>query len=133
MNAESDSEPAAPTAPGPIVWVIDADHWPRALLVAELAERGFETFGFPDIAGALVALQTAGSKAPALAVIELAGADAVPEEVRRFAGREIRLVGLSDARSARGPLALELPWSALIRRPCTIGEVADRVESLLPS
>ena len=131
MNAESAPEPAAPA--GPIVWVIDADHWPRALLVGELAERGYDAYGFADIAGALVALHARGRKAPALAVIELAGTDAEQADLRQLAARDVRLVGLSNARSARSPLARELPWSALIRRPCTIGEVADRVESLLAS
>jgi len=133
MSSESAPEPAIPAAAGPIVWVIEADHWPRALLVAELAERGYNAYGFADITGALVALHTRGKRAPALAVVELAGTDAEQADLRQLAERDIRLVGLADTRSARGPLARELPWSALIRRPCTIGEIADRVGALLAS
>jgi len=133
MSVALEPDSATPIAAGPIVWVIDADHWPRALLVAELAERGYDTFGFPDVTRALAALHAPGKTAPSLAVIELSAADPRQAEVRQIASRGIRLLGLTDARSARGALAHEIPWSALMRRPCTIGEIADRVESLLAS
>src|SRR5438105_15757625 len=29
-----------------VIWIIDADHWPRALLRAELIERGYDAVGF---------------------------------------------------------------------------------------
>lgn len=113
----------------PIVWVIGRNHWPRALLAAELLERGYEAYGFPDMAGALLALVHA--ERPALAIIDLSGIDADPADLRRFLERGTRLLGIADALSSRGALAAELPWARLLHRPCSIGEIADSVTGLL--
>ncbi len=131
MSAAASPSPGFPSASRATVWVIDANQWPRALLVAELTERGYDVSGFAGIAAALLALPSREAAQPLLALLELAGIEAEPSDLRQLLARGIRLVGICDARSARGRLAAELPWSALLRRPCTIGEIVDRVESLL--
>src|SRR5215471_17474158 len=41
-----DDYPSGVTGPDPtVVWIIDAEQWPRALLRAELIERGFDAVG----------------------------------------------------------------------------------------
>jgi hypothetical protein len=32
----------------PVVWIIDPDQWPRAMLRAELIERGVDAVGLPE-------------------------------------------------------------------------------------
>jgi hypothetical protein len=47
----------------PVVWIIDAEQWPRALLRAELIEAGYEAIGFVRLA---LAQWRAGAGAAAL-------------------------------------------------------------------
>jgi len=47
----------------PILWVIDSEQ-PRALLRAELIERGYDPYGFITISDALDSLSRASSSKP---------------------------------------------------------------------
>src|SRR5687767_15496075 len=58
-------------AADPIVWIIDAQQWPRACLRAELIERGLEAVGYTDLPDAAAALRHAGTSRPAVVVLEL--------------------------------------------------------------
>ena len=33
----------------PVIWIIDAEQWPRALLRAELIERGYDAVGYVTV------------------------------------------------------------------------------------
>ena len=48
----------------PILWVIDSEQWPRAMLRAELIERGYDPYGFITIGDALDSLSRASSSKP---------------------------------------------------------------------
>jgi hypothetical protein len=113
------------------IWIIDSDHWPRAYLRAELIERGYDAVGFAAVADALAALAL-HRRRPDLVVIELEGQR---PEAMALDGlfRGIPMLGVAGAaawetESRRAPAH---PWAGLLRRPLTIGEIADAVERQL--
>ena len=57
----------------PVIWIVDAEHWPRAGLRAELIERGYDAIGFPTLRDAVLGLRHI--RRPALMVIDLQGQD----------------------------------------------------------
>ena len=75
MTAESE--------PGPRIWVVDADHWPRAYLRAELIERGYDATGFETLRNAAARLVLAPTLRPAALVVDLRGQH-VDERLRAF-------------------------------------------------
>lgn len=116
----------------PRVLLVLPEHWPRALLRAELVERGYDAVGAPDL-GAAVRLP------PAEAAPEPVRLIVVDQAVVREADRW--LLDLLVARQGR-PLVLLLahggsevpagPWHRVVRRPVPIGEIATAVEDLVP-
>jgi hypothetical protein len=117
----------APTT-GPPIWIVDADHWPRAYLRAELIERGHDAIGFETLKDALVTLALPRAARPTLWIIDLAGQtiDAAARAALARAG--IPIVAVSGAGPANDdPL---VPLAETLRRPLTIGEIADAVDRL---
>ena len=47
------------------IWIVGADHWPRALLRAELIERGYDATGFPTLEDAVTRLMLTRARRPA--------------------------------------------------------------------
>jgi hypothetical protein len=114
----------------PVVWVIDADHWPRACLRAELMERGFEVIGFEGVSQALSALRHGLYERPFAMVIDLHGLDFHPKEreaLTRIAALKILLGGTVELNEA---WVKEADWTLVMRRPFAVGDVADAVEGL---
>ncbi len=114
----------------PVVWVIDHDQWPRALLVAELIERGYDALGFRRLGEALLALRCS-EEPPRGVVIETSRARLSAAEVARLIGLGAPTLALVDSVSARSEIASAFPWSLLAARPVSLGQVADRLERLL--
>jgi hypothetical protein len=116
----------------PVVWVIDADHWPRACLRAELMERGFEVIGFEGMSRALSALRHGLYERPFAMVIDLHRLAFQPKEreaLTRIAALKVLLGGTVELDEA---WIKEAGWTMVMRRPFTIGDVADAVEGLEP-
>jgi len=112
----------------PVVWIVNADQWPRAYLRAELIERGYDAIGFVTLEDAVARLVLPSSRRPSLLVIDLHGqvVDA------RLSGVLIRqgvpVVAIVDAASSSpGEIAATV---VILRRPLTIGAIADRVDEL---
>ena len=107
-----------------VVWIIDGEQWPRALLRAELIERGFDAAGYLAVRDALDAIL---ERPPALVVVELRGQPMpVVERLLRIGVPVVVIAGATEM--------AELPdagWAAVMRRPVSIGEIADRVSALL--
>jgi len=102
------------------VWVINADHWPRALLRGELIEHGFDAVGFETVGDASDALLM---RPPDIIVIDVHG-QPIPQAVNllRIGVPVIVIAGATDVQ--------ELPdvdWAAVLRRPVSIGEIVDVV------
>ena len=125
MTAESE--------PGPRIWVVDADHWPRAYLRAELIERGYDATGFETLRNAAARLVLAPTLRPAALVVDLRGQH-VDERLRAFLHEQaIPVVAIRAAAAGAAPDAPPLsPRAQRLQRPLTIGAIADAVARLVP-
>ena len=104
------------------------EHWPRALLRAELIERGYDVVGAPDLPAALLVRPVEKGRGPVrLIAIDQ---DLMVEPQGRLLERLVsrhrnpRLVLLARAQ-------LEIPpgaWDQIVRRPALIGEIATAIE-----
>ncbi len=115
----------------PIVWIIDNEQWPRAGLRAELIERGCEVIGFTTIVEAVIVLQVTREPKPNLIVLELRGQEWRREVLSALVQSGIPIIILGGAIELNDPLIGEFNWAAVIKRPFTIGAVADKVIELL--
>jgi hypothetical protein len=115
----------------PVVWIIDRQQWPRAYLRAELIERGLDAVSYMEIVHALRSLQHPTTAKPRVIVIELREQSLEQktlEELRRTGLPVIVLGGTSELNEK---MIKKFEWATVMRRPFTIGDVADRVEKLL--
>ena len=124
--------------PGERIWVIDAEHWPRAYLLAQLTERGYDVTGFETARDAVVRAIVAQGERPALMVIDLHGQTGDPKALASLARQEIPIVAISGATTTTAPAATadggavaDRPWAALMRRPLTIGAIVETAARLL--
>jgi hypothetical protein len=113
----------------PAVWIIEQDHWPRANLRAELIERGYGAVGFESVGDAVAALRVPGRRRPEVVVVDLAGQEGREEQLAIFERLGSRLLGIGGAVELGGPAARGLNWSELLRRPVSLGDVADVVDA----
>ncbi len=111
------------------VWIVDSEHWPRALLRAELIERGYDAVGFEAVRDVLVRLALVRFR-PELLLLVLHG-QAIPE--RQIAAlRRTRLpIWLLASAAVVPDERLTALASRLLRRPLTVGSVADAVASTI--
>ena len=111
------------------IWIIGADHWPRALLRAELIERGYDATGFATLEEAVRRLMLPPARRPALLVLDRR--DQVMDErssaLLSRAGVPI-LVVADLAHPEREALA---PVVEILHRPVTMGSIADAVDRLV--
>jgi len=114
----------------PLIWIIDNNHWERANIRAVLIERGCEVDGFVSVFHAVVALERVILEKPSLIVIEtknLPYRSGELEVLTRFGAPIVLLTGVYENRE----LVDKHRWDAVLRRPFTIGQVAETVERLL--
>lgn len=112
----------------PVVWIIDRHQWPRALLRAELIERGFEVIGFEGLREALGAFRHRLYERPRLIVLELKDLPHDEKRLRALAGPGIPVILLAGAAEERSLAAQKISRRVLLKRPFTIGRVAEEVE-----
>lgn len=110
----------------PVIWIIDGEQWPRAMLRAELIERGYDAVGFLTVRDAIEALPM---RPPDAIVVGLRG-QPIPLVGRLLAiGVPVLIVGGM-------PEINDLPeagWAAVMRRPVSLGEIADRIGLIRPA
>ena len=75
-----------------VVWIIDAEHWPRALLRAELIERGYDAAGFVTVDDAERAIP---ARWPDAIVIELRTVSR--NEAERLMGTSVPVIAIAGA------------------------------------
>lgn len=112
------------------IWIVDAEHWPRAFLRAELIERGYDAAGFVTLEDAIARLgQTRpGDRRPALLVLDRRDQtldEHTAELVRRAA---IPVLAIADLAHPDG--ADLGPDVEVLQRPLTIGDIANAVDRL---
>lgn len=107
------------------------EHWPRALLRAELIERGYDVVGAPDLAAALLCRPGERDRGPVRLI--LIDQDALVEP-------QLRIFDLLVSRHPQARLVLlarsqlETPpgnWHAIVRKPALIGQIASAIEQAL--
>jgi hypothetical protein len=116
---------------GPVVWIVDREHWPRACLRAELIERGYDALGFQMLADALQALAVPAAAPPAATVVDLTDQTGDLDLLARFVRSAGRVVAVAGGAAARSPELRRLPWAAFLARPVSLGALADAVDALL--
>ncbi|SRR5712692_1196848 len=117
--------------PPPRILLVMPEHWPRALLRAELIERGYDVVGTPDLPAALLSRPVEKDRGPVRVIV-------IDQDV--LVEPQSRLLDLLASRhpNARlvllGRAQLETPpgaWRQILRRPALIGEIASAVEEAL--
>jgi DNA-binding NtrC family response regulator len=114
----------------PVVWVIDAEHWPRALLRAELIERGYDAVGFTAVDEAIFRLTRERRRRPRLVLVDLAGQALARDSVALLSAGGVPVIAVAGAQEASGAEE-RLGVTALIRRPVSLGQLADAVDRRL--
>ncbi len=112
----------------PVVWIVDAEHWARACLRAELIERGYDALGFETMLDALARLVQPGWPRPHVLVVDLTSQAVDSRQLQRFTRAGAALIGVAGAVKRPSPELQEVPWLALLRRPITLGAIADTVD-----
>ena len=115
----------------PIIWIIDSQQWPRALLRAELIERGFEAIGYTKLHTGLTVLRRPGTLRPRVIVLELSDQAVSTRLLDRLMSTRIPVVLLVSATDANEPVLKKYNWAAMMRRPFTIGAVAEKVQEIV--
>jgi hypothetical protein len=122
-----------PTAAGPLVWVIGAERGPRAALRAELIERGYDAIGFETLRDAVLAGRLPAAQRPAVVTIDLHDqrADAALLDALFALGAPI--VAVAGGAETNDPRLRPRRWACWLRRPITLGAIADAIAALSPS
>jgi len=123
--------PLAPALP-PRVLLVMPEQWPRALLRAELRERGYDALGAPGVAAALAYPVSAPARGPVrLILVDQAALGASEEPLlaqlleRHGHPASVLLTRLGQAPESAG-------WTGVLSRPARIADLADAVAALLP-
>jgi hypothetical protein len=114
----------------PIVWVVDSEQWPRACLRAELIERGYDPYGFIAIDDALQALSHGQSPKPEVLILELRGQDLTEERIEAITDLNVPTIVLGGSPELNDPRVTRKNWHVVMRRPFSLGDIADNVTRL---
>jgi len=115
----------------PVVWIVDPEQWPRANLRAELIERGYDAVGHVDLAPALAALTGVRPRRPRVIVLELRGQSITASQMKQLASSGVAVVMIGGAVELREPWIGGCSWGSILKRPVTLGEVADTVDRIM--
>jgi DNA-binding NtrC family response regulator len=116
----------------PILWVIDSEQWPRACLRAELIERGYNPYGFLTIRHALDSLsRRPAPPKPELIVLELREQNLAQDLIEAVRNLQIPTIVLGGNAELNEPVIQEHKWDAVLKRPVSLGEIADAVEKMI--
>ena len=114
----------------PAVWVIDSEQWPRACLRAELIERGYDAYGFISIGDAL---ESAASPKPEVIILELRGQNLSTESMEAIRSLGVPTIALGGSAELNEPLVRGHKWDLILKRPVSLGDIADAVQRILLS
>ena len=115
----------------PRIWVISTQHWPRALIYAELLERGYEVEGFENCVDASLALESRFSARPHLILLELVDQPPVPICFEAFENAGIPIILLGGSQELTEEVLSRFKSSVILKRPYSIGEVCDFAEKVI--
>ena len=117
----------------PRIVIVSDDQWLRAGLRGELRERGYDAVGARDLAEAVRASRPEPGRGPiGLVLVDQAslGAELDAEGLERLRratwGAPLVLVAPGNRKQANGP------WTDVLRRPISVGDIADYIARVLP-
>ena len=111
------------------IWIVGADHWPRALLRAELIERGYDATGFVTLEEAIHRLMLPPARRPELLVLDRRD-QVVDERMSALLSRAgVPILVVADIAHPGGDALA--PVVEILRRPVTMGSIADAVDRLI--
>jgi len=117
----------------PRIVIVSDDQWLRAGLRGELRERGYDAVGARDIAEAVRASRPEPGRGPVgLVLVDQVslGAGLEPAAVdgllRATWRARLVLIAPRNRKEANGP------WTDVLHRPITVGDIADYVARTLP-
>jgi hypothetical protein len=114
----------------PRVLLVMSDQWPRALLRAALREVGYDASGTRVLSMVRGRIAPEAGRGPVRLVVldqnALTEADAPELEALSSAGIPIVLLAPAVRRLHGGP------WTQVIRRPFSIGDLVQAIERLVP-
>jgi DNA-binding response OmpR family regulator len=113
----------------PVIWIVDCEQWPRALIRAELIERGYDAIGFETIKDAVTSLPW--KRAPQLLILEFRGQILYGADLEPFVRLKIPMIALVSSVESYEQSFAAYPWAAVLDRPVTIGEICNEVQRLL--
>jgi hypothetical protein len=115
----------------PRILLVMPAQWPRALLRATLREIGYDAIGTRTVKGARVLLLSGEGRGPVRLI--LIDQDALTEDsqgdlemLRRASDAPFVLLAPATRRASEGD------WTGVLRRPLTVGELAQAIERLVP-
>jgi hypothetical protein len=115
----------------PRILLVMPAQWPRALLRATLREIGYDAIGTRTVKGARVLLLSGEGRGPVRLI--LIDQDALTEDsqgdlemLRRASDAPFVLLAPATRRVSEGD------WTGVLRRPLTVGELAQAIERLVP-
>jgi hypothetical protein len=114
--------------PGPRVWVIGAARGPRSALRAELIERGHDAVGYETLREAVLAGRLPGEPRPAVVVIDLQDQATDAPLLNALFSTGARVLAVAGATQDADERVRARPWALWLRRPLTLGAIADAVE-----
>jgi methyl coenzyme M reductase subunit C len=114
-----------------IIWIIDNEQWPRAYLRAELLERGYVPISFEKLSVALSELRRAITDKPQIIVLELRGQKITTHALELMAGVKVPMIAIGGMLELNNPMIKDFKWAELLRRPVTIGMIANAVEKIV--
>jgi hypothetical protein len=115
-----------------LIWIISSQQWPRAYLRAELLERGFEAVGYTDLASAVAALDLSPRTRPRGVVLESRDQPIEPRLLDAIMKTSVSVILLVGAVEANDPIVKQYHWAAVMKRPISIGAIADKVREVIP-
>src|SRR5262245_51829862 len=118
------------TADQPPLWVIGEERGPRAALRAELIERGYDAVGFETLRDAVLAGRLPGAPRPVAVVVDLPGQAADARLFDALFALGAPVLAVAGAAEENDPRLRTRPWARWLRRPITLGTIADAVEGL---
>jgi hypothetical protein len=118
---------------GPLIWIVDCEQWPRAALRAELIERGYGAVGHILLGESLTKLHAVSPQArPRAIVLELRSQKITRGILQELAQSSIPTIILGGTVELNEPAIQGFKWTAVLKRPVTLGEIADLLEKLVP-
>src|SRR5215475_324974 len=115
----------------PVLWVIDSEQWPRACLRAELIERGYDAYGFITIRDALDSLSRRAWAKPGAIILELREQHLTNGLVDALQNLRIPTIVLGGGLELIDPLIKDEKWEVVLKRPVTLGKIADIVQEIV--